>query len=397
MRKLILGLLGVGLLLVGTPAMAQKADPLALISSGAVIPYVGNGAIAKGSMSFLELASPVGDNSGGGNGGVGGTHMFFFSADCTRGPASVGVPLTTNDFIVQRVDNIDSNAVEGLIALGAVDGTGFALTPLSAPVHARMLWFNAVTNTMRVLEPIGIGAFEGPGIAHQVWNPLRTGATFVAPLEGLSAPVNGILNRTSLLLVCPDSNVAGAKGVFPNPNPAGAPFPLLVPPPQAHGTLNGIDVRVYGEDERFLRNGTTSCSCLTQISVTDISGAGDVFGSAREAPFGTYTEIEGHPTKTTISPAVCGALCAPGATVGCAVGQATVDGNANVVQADLTSCQSPGPPLQQFSVVKASVTQTIRHPFTGYRAIFTNNVFDTFGRLSNGSASALEGNSADGR
>src|SRR5262249_14564579 len=188
MRKLILGLLGVGLLAVATPAMAQTADPLGVITSGAVGPFVGDGKIAPGSMSFLELASPVGDNSGANSGGIGGTHMFFFDTSCVKGPASVGIPLTTNDFIIRRVDNIDSNAVEGLIAIGGVDNTGFFLVPLSAPIHTRVLWFDAVTDTMRVLEPIGLTNFEDPTRGGQTWNPLRTGATFIAPIEGISGP-----------------------------------------------------------------------------------------------------------------------------------------------------------------------------------------------------------------
>ena len=46
MRKLIVGLIAVGLLAVAGPAKAQMADPLGLIASGAVIPYVGASGIA---------------------------------------------------------------------------------------------------------------------------------------------------------------------------------------------------------------------------------------------------------------------------------------------------------------------------------------------------------------
>ena len=40
MRKLIVGLIAVGLCAMAAPAQAQTADPLGLIASGAVIPYV---------------------------------------------------------------------------------------------------------------------------------------------------------------------------------------------------------------------------------------------------------------------------------------------------------------------------------------------------------------------
>ena len=74
MRKLIVGLVAVGLLAVAGPAKAQMADPLGLIASGAVIPYVGSTGIAVvnsatgaltstfenvGSLAILEVASPV--------------------------------------------------------------------------------------------------------------------------------------------------------------------------------------------------------------------------------------------------------------------------------------------------------------------------------------------------
>ncbi len=81
MRKLIVGLVVVGLLAVGAPAMAQRADPLGLISSGAVLPYVGDGTIAPGSLSFLEVASPRSDNNA--------AHMFFFDKTCKRQGQSV--------------------------------------------------------------------------------------------------------------------------------------------------------------------------------------------------------------------------------------------------------------------------------------------------------------------
>lgn len=394
MRKFIVGLLGVGLLAVGTPAVAQvinpqfgTADPLGLISSGAVIPYVGNGAIAPGSLSFIELSSPVGDNSGANNGGIGGTHMFFFDASCVKGPASVGIPLTTNDFIIQRVDDIDSNAVEGLIAIGGVDETGFLLRPMENPIHARMLWFDAVTNTMRVLEPIGLQNFEGPT---QTWNPLRTGATFVALPEGTSSLL-GITSHTTIYLVCPNQNVAGPvrpPSVFPQP-----PFPLLLPAATS-GTL-GIDVRVYGDDERFLRNGTTQCTCLTRIPVTAINGAGDIYGSAQFAPFGTLTELESHAARVVVKQAVCGAQCGSGAVDGCQVDAATIDGLGKVTATDLSFCRTGAPPVQ-LSVFSASVSATQTSPFTGYRGMIVNGL-DIFGRLSNGSAQALEGGPANNR
>src|SRR5882724_4546994 len=151
MRKLIVGLVVVGLLAVGAPAMAQRADPLGLISSGAVLPYVGNGTIAPGSISFLEVASPVEDNSG--------LHMFFFDTSCKRQGQSVGLPLTTNDVEILRVDDLGGGTPnEGLLTMAQIDAGGFALKPLpvTSPIHARVLWLNAAGDYIRILEPIGL-------------------------------------------------------------------------------------------------------------------------------------------------------------------------------------------------------------------------------------------------
>lgn len=381
MRKLIGVLLAIGLLAVGTPAMAQTADPLGLIASGAVIPYVGNGSIAPNSMSFIELSSPVGDNSGLLSGGVGGTHMFFFDKSCVKGPASVGIPLTTNDFIIQRVDNIDSNAVEGLITIGGVDQSGFFLEPLAAPIHARMFWFNVTKNTVRILEPIGLANFEdpcsqgrcpGPNGGLQTWNPLRSGATFVAPVEG-TGPGQGT-NQTTIYFVCPTPSITDPKkGVFPTSDG----FPELLPhEPDTAGLL----VRVYGDDERFLRNGTTDCSCLSARPVTSFNGAGDVYSSLAEAPFGTLTEVEGVASKVT-TPAVCGDVCPDTATDGCSLATASA--------ADLKTCTIGG--IQHIVLAPSTSTET-QVSFTGYRGILGNGGdHDTFGRLSNANASSLQG------
>ncbi|HEV8224353.1 MAG TPA: hypothetical protein VGP74_03770, partial [Rubrobacteraceae bacterium] len=79
MRKLMVGLMMVvGLLAVtplAMPAMAQDSiaapgsmDPVGLITSGAVIPFLGEG-LTSGGMSFLELYAPVGFTN---------VHMFLF-------------------------------------------------------------------------------------------------------------------------------------------------------------------------------------------------------------------------------------------------------------------------------------------------------------------------------
>ena len=127
MRKLMVGLMiVVGLLAVtplAMPAMAQTGsfslpgsqDPVGLITSGAVIPFLGEGLLGGG-MSFLELTAPVGFVE---------VHMFLFDASCVRGGPSINVPLTPNDAALLRIDNIGAPApTSGLITAGQTDGGG---------------------------------------------------------------------------------------------------------------------------------------------------------------------------------------------------------------------------------------------------------------------------------
>src|SRR5512134_1179183 len=118
MRKLIVGLIAVGLLAGVAPAQAQTADPLGLIASGAIIPYVGTTALGSGiavvnsltgaitntvqntgSLAILEVSSPVGSNAGPEENifGANPLHMFFFDQTCVRVGPSVGNPLTRDD------------------------------------------------------------------------------------------------------------------------------------------------------------------------------------------------------------------------------------------------------------------------------------------------------------
>jgi hypothetical protein len=281
--------MAVGLLAVTAPAMAADrgmGDPLGLINSGAVLPFVGAGNILDGSQSFLEVTSPVRDNLG--------LHMFFFATNCVKGPKSVGLSQTANDVDVFRIDNFDPDTGfnDGLLALASVSASGQALAPLESAIHARVYWVTA-DGFVRVLEPISLDHFEFPGQA-VTWNPLRTGASFFAPLEA-----NGF--HTTLLLICPTQDIAGptASGAA-FPDDGLAPFPQLLPVPVGSAQATPLQARVYDDEERFLRDFLTSCECLTSTSVTALDAVYADPDPGFGAPFGTYTEIEttGIPTDS---------------------------------------------------------------------------------------------------
>jgi hypothetical protein len=306
MRKLIVGLVAVGLLAMAGPAKAQMADPLGLIASGAVIPYVGSTGIAVvnsstgaltsafenvGSLAILEVASPVGSNAPPEESAFGSFpfHMFFFDQSCLRAGPSVGNPLTVNDADLLNLNLIGNIPGAGLIAAAAVNdagGVSDVLRPLINPIHARVYWINAVDGVLsRVLEPISIRNPElfpllsSPTGVGGDWNPLRTGATFVAPLEG-----SGV--RTTVYFVCPTANII--PGVFPEniAPPFSATFTAtissatttiptatnaVVPfPPSGTAFINGTDAFQY--------------TGITASSFTGVTGIGGVYAGGVITP-----------------------------------------------------------------------------------------------------------------
>jgi hypothetical protein len=403
MRKLTVGLIAVALLATAAPARAQFADPLGLIASGLVIPFVGNGSISPGSLSFLEVYAPVGDETG--------FHMFFFDTSCVRQGDSIGLSLTTNDVSFLRVDNLGGkNPVEGLITAADASGSGSSLVPMTSAVHARVLWVGG-SGFVRVLEPISlvnpeaVGSSDilwapfGAGEASAVtWNPLRSAATFFAPLEG-----GGL--GTTIYFVCPTTaatnDVNNVKsGAFPIKGSSGflTGFPPLVDPsgnsPQTGTTP--LFLRVYDTEEKFLRDVTTDCSCLTARPVLTIS---QVYGSVVEAPGGTYTEVEGNSTKAV--PAVCdfttpanpSSVNQPAETAApaCAIAAGTVSvGAGGTCGNGATTASGICNTFNLFVVKTAAIPGKGPSVFTGYRAI-RFPPFDVFGRLSNGNQLSIRG------
>src|ERR1700675_1375079 len=180
MRKRIAGLIVGGLLAVAAPASAQFGDPLSLAAAGVLIPFFGNG--ANGDLSFVELAAPVGGVS---------IHMIFYNAACTR-VISLAETLTANEVAIVPIAPV-APGVNGLVAV-AWTANGNDLIPLPTAIHSRVYWVNVVSGRARVLEPITLETYQVSGAT--TWNPLRSGATFVAPQETANI-------HTVVYLICP--------------------------------------------------------------------------------------------------------------------------------------------------------------------------------------------------
>jgi len=313
------------------PAMAAPqggiGDPLTLAASGVLMPFFGD----PGDASLLEVASPVGDNSG--------LHMFFFDASCNRVGDSVFLGLTRDDIAFLQVTGTDglldpapfsffgSHPKDGGLITIANSIDGFKLDPLTAPIHSRMYLFSTATGKSRIVEPIILDTFEFSGDPH-TWSPLRTSVTFFAPRDNF----DGI--NTKLYLICPKTTIQAV-------NSGGASYfdPALFPAPSpglmVSSVLQGLRGVVFDTDEHPLVDIHTPCDCVrTTNTISDVStnGFGQFGISTIYATQNTFTKLETDP-----------------------------------------------------------VTPSSPFPFTGYRSTSASSVNDFFGRMSNGSTGSIDG------
>jgi hypothetical protein len=329
-----------------------------------ILPYFGG---AAGLGSFMEVYAPV----------SGGTvHMFFFNETCVRTGDSAQVDLTTNDVEILQVDNITA-ASSGLITAAGVYSSGFTLSPDNFPpgVHARVLWVTTA-GRVRILDPIALSTVDNDRTPAQTgtWNAMRTGATFFAPLA------DGALT-TTLYLVCPNTNIqrwepeVSVSGAFDPDNG----FPVILPALRLAPGTTPLRLRVYDDEEKFLRDVNTTCNCLTTRPVADIS---TVYASATDAPQGTYSEVFGEGSVVT-TPAVCNLdqvepLIAPGI--------ANPGNDCPLVPPVAPATVSSLQYVQEVPAVKS----TKNFSFTGYRAVVAGDV-EIFGRLNNGCSDDIAG------
>jgi hypothetical protein len=277
-RGVLVGSLLAGLAAPG-PAVAEQpsagaGNPLALAAHGVLLPYSAGG----GSVSLVEVASPVQGNPN--------LHLVFFNAACARGGA-VSLPETANDIGFVDVGSVVPAGQSGVVAIAGVAEDGATLVPLTSPIHARVYVFNALDGRSRVLEPIVLDTAESPD-GPNTWSPLRTGATFFAPLQ--TATVN-----TGLTLICPIATIQDASGTaLQQAFSTAQGFPPIVPTFPAASSAGNLRVRVYDANGNFLRDGAITCACLTELSVTAID---PIYSDAGGASNGTYTEIRVDPVK----------------------------------------------------------------------------------------------------
>jgi hypothetical protein len=247
---------------VAQPSSAGVGDPLTLAAFGVLIPYITGG----NTVALLEVASPVQGNPN--------LHLVFFDAACARG-GSVSLPQTPNDIAFLDVGIVVPAGQNGVVAITAGGG------PLTSPIHSRAYLFNTADGGSRVLEPIILDTAESPG-GPNTWSPLRTGATFFAPLQ--TAAVS-----TTLTLICPIATIQDGSGTAsPQAFPTAQGFPAIAPAFPAAPTAGNLLVRVYDTNETFLRDNSITCGCLTELSVTAINS---VYGDPQSASQGTYTEL----------------------------------------------------------------------------------------------------------
>jgi hypothetical protein len=287
-----------------------------------VAPFLQGG--ANGLKALIEIASPVGFNCatdtpgadsrcpGTRNSGDPDIHIIFYDNACGR-QVSTPLPETENEIAFIDPQNFTGAGVSGLALIAGQPNIGNLLQKLQSPIHTRVYEFNSADGRSRILEPIIIDTAEfGVSKNHtsKLWSPLRTGATFYAPFEGLD-PVSGLILHTQLTFICPrDSIQGGASAPFGAQPTTDTPwtntgFPQIDPPFWTFSTSSGITSLgltgiVYDVDENFLADITFGCDCLspdvpvntlTKSGTTYSTGANVQPGSPLGATHGTYSEI----------------------------------------------------------------------------------------------------------
>ena len=304
--------------MAAAPAGAQLGDPLSLAASGALLPFFSDQ--AAGFVSIIEITSPVLPTTIGFAPPFDFTnpiHAVFFNATCAR-TTSAGDVLTAKQakaFI--STASPFSLTFNGLAALATSPG-GNDLVRANFPFHSRTHWIDVKTGRLRELEPITVANFLGldaaflplvvnPGSGASialpppfVWNPLRSGATFVTPQESASI-------RGTLYLICPRDTIQSPTGggVF-----SVGSFPRLVNRDGSFGfqgghVVTGVSVsrlraRVYDDNEALSRDYEIPCDCLTARPLLDIDGgyaAPPTNLGAHTVPV-WYTEIESTPQSS---------------------------------------------------------------------------------------------------
>src|SRR5262249_2480363 len=112
--------------------------------------------------------------------------------------------------------------------------------------------------------------------------------------------------NTTLYFVCPNTSVtntpaSSTAGVFPTGN--GFPVLLDASGNAVQPSLTPLFLTAYSVHERFLRDFTPTCTCLTAQPPGGATPLNPIY-SAPEAADGTYTEVQGN-LITSPQPAVC--------------------------------------------------------------------------------------------
>ena len=274
MRKVIVGLMVVGLLAVAGQVQAQSngtGDPLGLISSAAIQPFWSAGA----NFTIIEITSPEFFNFN--------LEGYFFDAACNR-DQSRPLPVTRNGLLLFTPDDIGIDYNGLAVVVNSFD----QLTPVpihnDRPIHIRGHWVNFASDHIRVVDPIAVDAAETN--PQQTWNTLRSGADWSNPVEGLNS-------HTTIFLVCPSpaAITSAATGLLsstlPPLGPGFPPAPLIAF--QANKSAALIGGVIYDDNEKPLRNIVVPCVCITPLPVLTINS---VYGDpTATGPDGFYTEL----------------------------------------------------------------------------------------------------------
>jgi hypothetical protein len=234
MRRFAIGLILVMCLILPGQADAFWADPLGLISSAVIQPYV-----SSGSFTVVELTSPVFWNIP--------IEGFWFDAFCAR-LVSFPRPLTRNDIELFAPEDYGVLG-DGLLVLAySFNNQNLRPIPPNTPIHSRGHWVNIPEDYIRVIDPIAVSSPES--VPAPSYSPLRSAASWTNPQVPVdtTAPFGN-----AIYFVCPTSSVYSVL-----PTALGFPTPPAV--------VTQLFLRVF-DNELFVLDRIIPCTCFTVFNL----------------------------------------------------------------------------------------------------------------------------------
>jgi hypothetical protein len=273
-------LVGSALLVAGPAGAADNGtgDTHGLIASAAIQPFWSLGA----DNTLIEVTSPLDDNV---------LHILYFDSTCTKIKSTFKY-VSYKGAIMWSPDN-DGIDVTGLAVISS-NKNNISASPIRdhEAIHVIGHWINLALDFVRVVDPIAVNLpetgrkFSGD---RQHFSPLRSAASFGAPIEAPSTPPGSPFS-TTIYVICPGPNILGPTGVL-SPKAGFGVAPRIAYLPAKVGGEGFIFAILYDGDEQPRADYSLECNCSTMFELDQLASGAYTKAAVTGPELVTYTEL----------------------------------------------------------------------------------------------------------